>query len=217
MGKFFVMLVLCTFSLLIAGCNGGGGEKSDSTKKDDSTSQTETKDPGPAPKGQTEPEIEQELTPETVSLKVTDWDGVEEMVKASAGKVVVIDLWATTCLPCRREFPNLIKLHEAHKEDVVCISVSCDYLGLEEAAVESYETRVKKFLAKNGADFQNVLLNTPQPDFFEAISLKGIPAIYVYDQQGKLQKRFDNDTEFAETGFSYEDQVIPLVAKLIKK
>ena len=43
------------------------------------------------------------------------------------GKVVVVDVWATWCGPCRKEIPYLIKLEEEMRgKDVVFIGVSVD-------------------------------------------------------------------------------------------
>jgi len=52
---------------------------------------------------------------------------------------------------------------------------------------------------------------------FQKIDLDSIPAVYVYNQQGELAKRFDNRTPASETeeGISYELQMDPLVANLV--
>lgn len=46
---------------------------------------------------------------------------------------VVINLWATWCPPCRREFPDLEKAYQAHKDSVAFIALSCDDADTMEA------------------------------------------------------------------------------------
>jgi thiol-disulfide isomerase/thioredoxin len=200
--------------------------------------------PGPAPAGQSEPEIvttddqadkqiamsENPLEkmapkePETasvstpVTIKIDSWDGVLSEVQKHKGKVVVVDLWALTCVPCRREFPNLVALQKELGEQVVCMSVNCDYQGLEEKPAASYEASVSKFLTAQNASIMNFLMNVPQSEFFEKIKLNAIPAIYVFKKDGEQSRRFDNSAaEFAEKGFTYHDHVIPLVKELISQ
>jgi hypothetical protein len=45
--------------------------------------------------------------------------------------------------------------------------------------------------------------------------LGGPPAVFVYDQQGKLVKRFDNSQVSRVPEFTYQADVIPLVERLL--
>ncbi len=59
----------------------------------------------------------------------------DKIVKFSdfKGKVVLVDLWATWCGPCRRELPHVLKLKEELKnEDIVIICISVDKQDLKE-------------------------------------------------------------------------------------
>lgn len=50
-----------------------------------------------------------------------------------AGKVLVVNFWATWCAPCRREMPLLDKLHREH-DDVAVVGIAID----EPGAVRDY-------------------------------------------------------------------------------
>jgi hypothetical protein len=55
-------------------------------------------------------------------------------------------------------------------------------------------------------------------ELFVEMELDSIPAVYVFDREGKLSKRFDNRTPAdGGEGISYETQINPLVAELVKK
>ena len=54
-------------------------------------------------------------------------DGSEYNAKDYAGKVVLIDFWATWCGPCRAELPNVKKMYKAyHDKGFEVIGVTCD-------------------------------------------------------------------------------------------
>lgn len=138
------------------------------------------------------------------------------MVSSQAGKVVVVDLWSTWCVPCMREFPNLVKLQHQFPDKVACISVNLNYDGSADAPPESHRVEVLRFLTKQRAGFQNVICSDPDEKMYTQLNLGAVPAIYVYDKQGKVHTRFDNDTgEYGAEGFTYKKHVIPLVEKII--
>ena len=65
-----------------------------------------------------------DLCPEFV---FKDMEGKEVSLEQFKGKYVVIDVWASWCQPCKREFPYLKELEEKYKDkNVVFVSISCD-------------------------------------------------------------------------------------------
>lgn len=153
-----------------------------------------------------------------VDVKVVDWKETQKMVAAHKGKIVVLDAWSTSCAPCVKEFPNLVKLHKKYGgKEVVCMSMSCDYAGIKNKPPEFYRERVIKFLEKQEATFENILSSVPSDELFEQMELASIPAVYVFGRDGKLVKRFDNEkAEKEEDNFTYE-HVNKLVEELAAK
>lgn len=170
----------------------------------------------PAPDGQTEEnESESTAAVEDIKLDVLDWEQTLALAKQHPGKVVVMDFWATYCPPCIHEFPNLVRLHKEHGDKIACVSVSADYEGLDDQPVESYREKVMKFLVKQGASFQNVLLSINSEELFgKKIEHQSIPIVYVFDQKGELRGQFPDPKNPDE--FTYQEHVIPLVQKLLK-
>ena len=113
-----------------------------------------------------------------------------------------------------KEFPGLVELNNKYKDKVACISLSFDFYG---GAVKEFEPKVLKFLREQNAAFDNVLCSTPVDDVYDKFiehKLPGgtdIPIVLVFSKDGKLARRFDNP------GFTYEKDVEPFVATLVKE
>jgi thiol-disulfide isomerase/thioredoxin len=167
-----------------------------------------------------EPASNKEEAADAASLRVTldikNWDETLELVAQHKGKIVVLDLWSTSCDSCLAEFPNLVELHKKYPRDkLVCMSASCDYVGINSKPPESYRDAVLEFLTRQGATFQNVLLNVDSDTLFEKIELASIPAVYVFGADGQVAKRFDNDNAQGGEEFTYAKDVFPFIEKLL--
>jgi thiol:disulfide interchange protein DsbD len=96
------------------------------------------------------------------------------------GKVVVVNFWATWCVPCISEIPSFNKLYQQlGPKGVVVMGVSMDEEGAE---------RVQPFLKKHPMSY-TVALGS------EAVSkqwnLDQLPVTVIFDRAGKQVKRFD--------------------------
>jgi thiol-disulfide isomerase/thioredoxin len=142
-----------------------------------------------------------------VELKVVKMAEFEQAIARHAGKVVVIDFWATFCVPCKKEFPNLVKLHQEYgKKGLVCMSVSVDTEDEKEDAL--------KFLKEKGAAFENFLLADPPEVWQKTLKFDAVPVVFVYGKDGKIAKKFIADKP--ENVFDYGD-VRKLVLPLLEK
>jgi len=139
----------------------------------------------------------EEASKNPVELQVLDYQGVQELIASKKGKVVVMDAWATYCLPCVKEFPNLVALSKKYPKQVACISLSFDNEGLD--PIEDVKPPVLGFLKKQGATFDNVISSEEADTLYEKFDLSAVPAVFVYDKNGKLSKRFAGEK------FDYED------------
>jgi thiol:disulfide interchange protein len=97
-----------------------------------------------------------------------------------AGKVTVVNFWATWCVPCIQEIPSFNKLHrEFAAKGVTVVGVSMDEEGAE---------RVKSFLKKHPMEYTVALGNEALAKEFKTDD--GIPITVVFDRTGKQVKRF---------------------------
>jgi thiol-disulfide isomerase/thioredoxin len=103
-------------------------------------------------------------------------DGRETTLADFAGKVVVLNLWATWCAPCREEMPGLDRLQARFADrDVVVLALSVDRAGPE---------RVQQFLDEIGVRHLAVYRD-PKAAATRALKVPGLPATLLIDRQGR--------------------------------
>ena len=154
-----------------------------------------------------------------VTLEVLKVDEIQTLLASHKDKkVVVVDYWSTSCEPCMKEFPGLVKLSEKYPDEVACVSVSLDFEGGKNKTPEMVADKVQKFLASQKATkVKNILSGTPSDEVMAAPGL-GLdngspPLVLVYARDGNLAKKFDNS---GDDHFTYAD-IEKLVAELLAK
>ena len=133
----------------------------------------------------------------TIGVRVVDKAGYDKVIAANKGKVVVVDCWATWCIPCRKAFPKTVELSKAYADkNVVVISLCFD-----EPVKGQVPESVKRFLATQEAHFENLLsqldISEEGAKAFE-IPDGALPHFKIYGKDGKLLKTFESgeDKEF---------------------
>lgn len=147
-----------------------------------------------------------------VTLTAAKLDAIQKHV-AGTGKVTVVDFWSLSCEPCVKEFPGLVKLHRELSDKVTCISVDVDFDGRKSKPAETYRPRVEAFLSSVDATFTNFLCETANEEVYAALKIVSIPAVLVFDADGKLVRTFTDTGK--DVGFSYEEDIAPLAKSLL--
>ncbi|QEC42292.1 TlpA family protein disulfide reductase [Pseudobacter ginsenosidimutans] len=94
------------------------------------------------------------------------------------GKIVVVDVWATWCVPCVAEFPSLKQLeHDYGKRNVAFVGISMDS--------EKFRDYWKNFVAEK-APGSIQLFAGPQSPFSKMYKIGGIPRFMIFDSTGKM-------------------------------
>jgi thiol-disulfide isomerase/thioredoxin len=115
-------------------------------------------------------------------LIFTSADGTKKTLRDFAGKGVVLNLWATWCVPCVSEMPALDQLAgELDPKDIAVIALSSDRQG---API------VQQFFARHKIRHLDVWLD-PQGDAVEVLKLRGIPTTLIIDRKGNEQGRIE--------------------------
>lgn len=126
-----------------------------------------TGESGLAPKGQ-----------DVSAVAYVDASGAKHTLAEEKGKVVVVDVWATWCPPCRKSLPGLAKLAAAGGQDYTVIPISVDDDGFK--AVTPFLQAHPELAALPGL----------VPDGARGMSplgtVRGIPTTFLLDREGKV-------------------------------
>lgn len=146
-------------------------------------------------------------------VPVIDAAGLKKQVAARKGKVVVVNFWATWCVPCVEEFPDLVALQSRNKaKGMDLITVSFDETRDVRAKVAPFLTKNRlttgTYINKSGSDLDEGYLKYLEPKLpdDEAVA---IPRTYIFDRRGKLVKVIIG----ASTLANFQKIVTPLLAK----
>jgi thiol-disulfide isomerase/thioredoxin len=95
-------------------------------------------------------------------------------LSAYRGKVVVVDFWASWCVPCRRSFPWMNEMQKKYGDDgLVIVGVNMDAEPGEAA----------RFLADFPADFR--IAYDPGGDLATKFDVIAMPSSYLFDRDGQ--------------------------------
>ena len=124
--------------------------------------------------------------PVRITLQSADKAAYDKVLRRHQGQVVLVDFWATWCVPCRKAFPHTVELHQKYgPAGLAVVSVSMDD---EDAAADAL-----KFLEEQQAHFTNLRSQQgAEAEAVEDFDIDGgaIPHLKLYDRSGKLHKKF---------------------------
>ena len=124
-----------------------------------------------------------------VSMLPVTFQQWENKLDEYNSKIVVVDMWAMWCVSCLERFPEMVKLHEKYQdENVEFVSMNMD----DREDTESID-KAEKFLGKMNASFDHFRINENMLQAFEVFDLISIPAVVIYDQNGKESYRLTGD------------------------
>lgn len=125
-------------------------------------------------------------------LKPVDEPGYAKLVAASKGKVTLINFWATYCVPCRKEMPQLVALEaRLRAKGFQLVTVSADeseQLGAAKLFLDKVKLVTPAYIRKAKDDDKFIGLIDPKWD-------GALPASFLYDRQGRKVKSFFGEVD----------------------
>jgi len=152
-----------------------------------------------AERGEAAPADDRESAGE-VKLERLSWKQFQKRLAAKKDiKYTMVDVWSTTCGPCKENFPHVLEMHKKYgKKGLAVISLSLDD-PTDQAAVAAAE----KFLKEQKSQVTNVLLDEAEGAGYEKLKTNTIPAVFLYGPDGKEVQRFTMDDTRHQ--FTYEE------------
>jgi thiol-disulfide isomerase/thioredoxin len=106
-------------------------------------------------------------------------DGSQLTLSGLRGRPVLLNLWASWCLPCRVEMPAIERVYQRHREDGLVV------IGLN-VTVQDSEAAARAFAQEFGLSFPIVLDRDGTAS--ARYELMGLPSTYFIDRQGIIRE-----------------------------
>lgn len=112
--------------------------------------------------------------------------GLDSLIANRNGKVLLLNIWATWCIPCKEEFPDLVAVSKEMKgRNAEVVAVSVDFPDEIKEKVAPFVKKMKTPFPVFVADFES------QDEFFASFDKSwsgAVPATFIYDPSGTQQK-----------------------------
>ena len=133
-------------------------------------------------------------------IGLNDLSGKPITVASLAGKVVIVDFWATWCAPCKEELPVLQKLYKKYgSKGLVVVGVS----------VDKDASNIKGFLNKLGVTFP--IVHDANHQVSGRYKPPRMPSSYIVDRKGIV--RFVHGGFRADDAAIFEKEIVGLLGK----
>ncbi len=127
-------------------------------------------------------------SPKTIPVSATPLtiSSVEKSLEPYRGQVVILDIWATWCGPCRQEIPDFIKLREKYgSQGFEIVGVSIDPIAQQGGGAAA----VAPFMKQYGINYP-IWMITDQAALGQYPMGQGIPTTYIIDRNGRVAQKY---------------------------
>lgn len=159
--KFKALTIFLFFTILFfSGCDSKNDKKSTSSQANAQTFTLKTVD--------------------NKSINIT-LDGDKIILNEANGKIVLLNFFATWCPPCKAEIPNLVKLQESYKNDIVVVGI----------LLEDFKSNEEINTFANSYGINYTVTNSKEAfDLAKALGgLKAIPANFLINKDTTLYQK----------------------------
>ena len=118
------------------------------------------------------------------TFDTVDINGNIQRLQDQKGKVVLVNIWATWCVPCRTEMPKLERLYQLHKDQGFIV------FGLTDEDVNLQ----RKYIQQVAVSYPLLTVRGQVPAFYRDIAR--YPTVFLIDRRGQLQPAPGPDEPF---------------------
>jgi cytochrome c biogenesis protein CcmG, thiol:disulfide interchange protein DsbE len=107
------------------------------------------------------------------------------------GQVILLNIWATWCDPCKKEMPSMERLHRDLKDrGLAVVAVSIDKPDME--------STIRQFVKDYDLTF-DVLYD--RAELFRAVyRYTGVPETYIIDREGVIRRKWIGEDDWSSAG-----------------
>lgn len=132
------------------------------------------------------------------NFSTVDINGKPLSLSDFKGKYVILDFWASWCVPCRKSFPHMLELYSKYKDkglEIVCISDDDSKPELWKAAVKKDGTGMWHHVLR-GFDMEKLMRKEKNDkDISDKFGIHSLPTKILIDQTGKIIGRYGGGGE----------------------
>ena len=123
-------------------------------------------------------------------LKFKDFNLNEVDLTNKKGNIVILNFWATWCVPCKKEMPSLAELSKLYPE------INIYPINLE----KPNKDKTRNFFEKLDINNLNIYFD-PQFELVVSLSMRGVPTSILIDKKGKEFGRIIGEVDFLDEDF----------------
>ena len=178
----FAALLLA--GLMLQGC-AGSGDRVEQARGGEPAAAGDDGETGHAPT----------ISPAETSVVFSDLDGIHAEIARRRGRPVLVNFWATWCVPCVGELKDLARLAEEYG-DAGPAFVGISFDAWVTGSGDETEEKVRDSLATAGVTYANLIYEGDQNPILSAFDLPGpIPYSILYDRDGRAAVTWDTAIE----------------------
>lgn len=133
----------------------------------------------------------QQAEPDTL-LKNVDDQEIQEVISSYKGdKAVLVNVWATWCVPCVEEFPEIVDIQRKYPEELQVVFISADFPDDRDRAVQ--------FLKDHDVDWTTYYKDAKDEPFINALSPDwsgALPFTKIINKEGEEVAHWENKATF---------------------
>jgi len=180
-----LLLLIVSLTLIIASCSNSGNRQSKQSSNASSAAPGETADNGQKLKN-------------APDFTLTNRNGNPFTLSEHEGKVVVLNIWATWCPPCREEIPDFMEIQKEMGNNVLFVGASVDKEGWQV---------VRPFAKKYDINYPIVVDDGTIRQKYGPF--RGIPTTFIINKKGKV--------EYVAPGMIQKQKLQPILKKLASR